>query len=362
MKHLCYIATALFLLVVCATKAWAEDGVTYTQVTEQSQIVDGGEYILVVEANDRIYYAQKDFKCVEATKSKPINNPLILKFIETGSNRRFFLYDEAKYYYISSNGSIISSITNIENDNYRYWDITIATDGKLTMIAYNSNNERYGTRIMSYNGTNKIINYSTSSSGDLYLYRVTTPAQKVSVTVSELGYSTFCCDKALDFSNSSISAYTLTLNGTDIALTSITKVPANTGILLYKEGGATEDIDVCTDELEGITGNALSAVSSTYTVGDDERIYVLSAFDGVVAFYRAEAGLELPAGKAYITLPVDDGTEAKYLSFGQLLPTALTTANTPVSQRPGYNIHGQRVNSCYRGIIITDGKKRITSR
>lgn len=368
MKPLSHIIAALLLFLVCAITARAEDEVTYTQVTKQSDIAAGGEYILLAQVSERIYYAtgftSPAFTCSEKTNAKPITNPLTLTLVATSTDGRFFMFDGAKYYYATSSSSISSSNTNVENDNYRLWDITIAADGQAVIKAYDSSGTAAGSNSRLYysGGTYKRISYGPNdTTNKLYLYRKTTVQPTVSVTVSELGYSTFCCDKALDFSNSSITAYTLTLNGTDIALTSITKVPANTGILLYKEGGATEDIEVCTDELEAIVGNALSAVSSTYTVGDDERIYVLSAFDGVVAFYRAEAGLELPVGKAYITLP-DDDTNAKCLSFSQLLPTALTTANTPVSQRPGYNIHGQRVNSCYRGIIITDGKKRITSR
>lgn len=367
MKHLCYIATALLLLLIGAVTAQAEDKVTYTQVTQQSEIVAGGKYILVVEriidGVENTFYANSfvnpNFLC-----STKIDPSLVLTLYSTDKEGTFFLKDATRLFHLIDSGSLAASGDTASE--YRYWTITIADDGQIVMKVGDKNFDptTSKSRLFYSGGTNRYISYGSgkaASNSSLYLYRVTTPAQKVSVTVSELGYSTFCCDKALDFANSSITAYTLTLNGTDIALNTITKVPANTGVLLYKEGGATEDIDVCTDELESITGNALSAVSSTYTVGDDERIYVLSAFDGVVAFYRAEAGLELPVGKAYITLP-DDDTNAKCLSFSQLLPTALTTANTPVSQRPGYNIHGQRVDDSYRGIVITDGKKRITSR
>lgn len=366
MKHLCYIATALLLLLIGAVTAQAEDKVTYTQVTQQSEIVAGGKYILVAEVPDHTYYATafsgSAFTCTEKTAANPITNPLTLNLIAKGTDGRFALFDGERYYYAISYSKLSSSNTDIENDNFRLWDITIAADGQAVLKAYNNNGEAAGANSRLYYPGKKNISYnSDATTSKLYLYRVTTPVQKVSVTVSELGYSTFCCDKALDFANSSITAYTLTLNGTDIALTSITKVPANTGILLYKEGGATEDIDVCTDELEAIVGNDLNAVSSTYTVGDDERIYVLSAFDGVVAFYRAEAGLELPVGKAYITLP-DDDTNAKCLSFSQLLPTALTTVTAPDKRKAGYNIYGQQVDDSYRGIVITDGKKRMVSR
>lgn len=370
MKHLYNIATALLLLIVCATTAWAEDDITYTQVTKQSQIVDGGEYILVAKRilndEENTYYATSfasTFSCTKETKPNQITNPLVLTFVAKGTEGRFFIYLGTQNFYATSYNKTTAANNDDENSNYRFWEIKIGDDYQATMRAYSSSEvSGINSRLYYSGGSNMLISYGPGDAlGDLYLYRKTTPTQQVSVTISDVGYSTFCCDKALDFTDSGIEAYTATVKGYDINLNRIMKAPANTGLLLYKEGGTDEavNVNVCAEETESVVGNQLNAAVTAYTVRDSEKIYVLSNIDNKLAFYPAETGLEIPAGKAYIRLSGEaPQASAKCLSFSHLQPTSITTVSSQHDDAT-FNISGQQTDSSYRGITIRNGKKTV---
>jgi hypothetical protein len=99
----------------------------------------------------------------------------------------------------------------------------------------------------------------------------------------------------------------------------------------------------------------------TYEEIDAEGQYVLAKPEGKeVGFYRATSG-KIAAYKAYLTLFLNEGTEAKeaLLFNAPEDATAIESLAPATTEGDGaiYNIAGQRVNKAQKGIYIVNGKK-----
>ena len=71
----------------------------------------------------------------------------------------------------------------------------------------------------------------------------------LSTTVTTLGYASFSWPKALDFTNSGLTAYIATSNtNNSLHLESVTKVPANTGLILKGTAGSENTYPLQTTE------------------------------------------------------------------------------------------------------------------
>lgn len=193
-------------------------------------------------------------------------------------------------------------------------------------------------------------------------------APTVTVTIKDAGLATFCSDKALDFSQSeSVYAYKAVISGTQVNLTKVAKVPAETGVLLRSVSGepVTADIPVAS-EADAITDNAFVAVMTEITSLPTETTedgvtyvnYILNKVNGVTDFYKAN-GKKVGANKAY--LRIDKATASKGISIGYADETdgIRTIGNEPQKVDGIYNLSGLRVNKAQKGIYIVNGKKVV---
>jgi len=142
------------------------------------------------------------------------------------------------------------------------------------------------------------VTFNTGSSiNDVAVY-----SQVVPVTITSAGYATYVnSDYDLDFSETSIEAYKVKVNTKGVAtMTKVDNVPAGTPVLLYKEGGTTEDIPVMTgaaavsdNDLVAGTGAAVATIDGDYTN------MILNNIGGKIGFYFA-AGNTVAANRAYL--------------------------------------------------------------
>ena len=178
--------------------------------------------------------------------------------------------------------------------------------------------------------------------------------ETVAVEVGSAGYATFSSDKALDFSASGIKAYVATVSGNDITFTRVDKVPAGTGVLLYADGGATEDVPVAAEA--AAVENAFVAVTADMngTALQAAGAYILANGANGIGFYKAGAGASLKAGKAYLKA----GASARII-----MPNGEVTAIKGIDAENGeatiFNLQGQRVAAPVKGLNIVNGKKAI---
>ena len=266
----------------------------------------------------------------------------------------YTIYDGTGYLYAASSSANQLKIQTNITDNGR-WSITIK--GDATIKAQGSN-----TRNWMRNNGELFSCYSTGQDA-VYLYEKAgeaTPTE--SVTVSAAGYATYASDNALDFSGSSINAYIAIADGTTgVTFTKVTKVPANTGVLLYKDGGATESIPSLAGAASDVTGNVFlrGTGAAVASVVDDLHNYILNKpSEKPIGFYKA-AGQTVAKNRAYIQ--IDESTPVKgFIALPGDDATAiesLTPNPSPVSEGSIFNLAGQRMSKLQKGINIVNGKK-----
>ncbi|MBR1682005.1 MAG: Ig-like domain-containing protein [Bacteroidaceae bacterium] len=194
-----------------------------------------------------------------------------------------------------------------------------------------------------------------------------------SVTVTSASYATYASSNALDFTGKSIKAYIAKTkgDGTGVTFEQVNKVPANTGVLLYKDGGATESIPVLSGDADDVTGNVFKVGTGAAVASVDGNLhnYILNVVNDVIGFYKA-AGQTVATNRAYIQIDESAGVKAFFALPGmEDTPTgieAVESSQTTVDSKEIYNLAGQRVDNSQftihnsqlkRGIYIVNGRK-----
>ena len=244
-------------------------------------------------------------------------------------------------------------------DPYASDPITVGT----TALEYNvpaKTNTVYTSEEFSVAGsTDLYVTFAGSSiSGVDYIYIQQTSASK---SISAAGYATYCSPCALDFSAvEGLTAYIVTgsAKGSQLSLTPVTSVPANTGVLLEGAAG-TYEIPVVASSSTNVSANKLVGVTEETSVGGE--IYVLMNEDKGVGFYKTTnptAAFTVGANTAY--LPANfAAANIRFIGFENGEATAIKTveAAEKAETDAAYNLAGQRVNAGYKGIVIKGGKK-----
>ena len=89
--------------------------------------------------------------------------------------------------------------------------------------------------------------------------------------------------------------------------------------------------------------------------------YVLSKYQGVLAFYMVENGVskKCPQFKCYFTAPAAAAAPAKAFFFNPGDVTGIDAIVTDGGKAEIYNVHGQRLNGLRKGLNIVNGRKVV---
>lgn len=178
-------------------------------------------------------------------------------------------------------------------------------------------------------------------------------------------YTAFSYDKPLDFTDSELTAEIVTsANGTT---QTVTKVPANTGIIVGLTEATTEaktiSVPVCAGETDAVTGNMLVAVLEKTTIPqtvDGYTNYVFGKSGGKEQFFKVRAtGMEVPANNAYLTIPDAQAKGLDEIGLNGDATGISTIENADMQNGEVYNLQGQKVNRAQKGVYIVNGKKIV---
>ena len=125
---------------------------------------------------------------------------------------------------------------------------------------------------------------------------------EVEVTLGENGYSTFATDYKYTVEGAEV--YEAAYNGSNaVVLTEVVDavVPANAGIILKGTAGEIVTLTASGSAATELADNGLVGVVAP--IAATEGMYVLTTNAGVTAFNPCQVGLEIPAHKAYISIP-----------------------------------------------------------
>ena len=343
---------------------------TYTLVNE---ITSGKHYIITSAVTDDGYVkamgAQNSNNRaaveVEVTgNTANVNSADVSEFVIYGpdANDRYAIYDPTTggYLYAASRSSN-SLKTQASNNVNGQWSISFSNNVASIVADVSSNRN-----VMQYNSSSDGLFscYASDSQSPVYLYVKSDEATpSVPVSITSAGLATFSSINAVDFTDAdAVEVYTATV-GTDgkITYNSISKVPANTGVVLRSTEGNSVNISVPT--LSGgadvIAANDLVAVSQTIeqlasTNEDGTTNYILNIVNDKLGFYKAN-NKKVAAGKAYLKAGVDESRS--FIGVDDM--TGIESIAATVSDGQYYDLQGRRVAQPQKGLYIVNGKKVI---
>ncbi len=188
-----------------------------------------------------------------------------------------------------------------------------------------------------------------------------------SVSISSAGFATYVSAYNLDFSDSEIKAYKVKVTKKDKAtLTQVDNVPAGTPVLLYKDGGATEDIPVMTGAAafeDGTNDLVAGPVDKLNTEdGGYTNMILNNGIDGI-GFYFA-AGQSVAANRAYLHFnssykPDVVGAPMMLVFDNDITGISATLMNNERVNSVIYDLQGRKVAHPTKGLYIVNGKKVV---
>ena len=283
---------------------------------------------------------------------------LVWHIAKSGNYWTIYSVSEEKYA-ASTTSDNQAQLLEIGTNNKSLWTVS----GSSTYDFVNKYNSKYLRNNKSYG----FACYSNSTGRALTLFRKVDP-----VTITDAKYATYCSTNALNFSTTGVTVYKAKVDGDVVKLTAIEDgiVPANTGVILYKDVDAsttvyvpvtTTDATITDNELVGTT--AKTAVSQT---ADGKTNYIMqkSGDDIVFSIAKSEGTVYMPANRAYLSTP---SVAPSRLSVTFTDETAGTgDASRLMDNGKGimdniFNLNGQRIWGLKKGLYIKNGKKVLVT-
>ena len=180
------------------------------------------------------------------------------------------------------------------------------------------------------------------------------------LTIGQVGWSTFYAPVPVTIPNG-VTAYIAGIEGNICTLTEVTgTVPANTGLILYKEDGGNVEMTIAESGTTDVTGNALMGGTNTVNRETGYTYYALQRKDGdasKVGLYQY-AG-ELKGFRAfYRAASASPEANAAGFSFDTIITGIDGILGTDgTNDGTIYDLSGRRLNKPVKGLNIIGGKK-----
>jgi uncharacterized protein YjdB len=210
-----------------------------------------------------------------------------------------------------------------------------------------------------------VITNSATSSNDARVNMLeVTYVQVIKTTIGSTGWSTFCSDKALDFTGLDVKAYMVTgVNGTKVEKLAVNEtVPANTPLLLNGVAAAAYSIPVVESSETSTADNKLVAgTGEDVSAEPGFAKYVMVASEGKAVFKKiVRVPATVPVGKAYLKISEEEGTAPMFSIDGDDDTTGINSVERGALSVEGcYTLDGRRVENPTKGLYIVNGKKVI---
>lgn len=346
----------------------------YQKVTSATDIVDGGEYLIVNPAGTKALASpnasKNRFNTADVTVTNDIitttvnadNVPYTVTLQAEGTKYRLNLYDgQSLENTTSSNYLHAATITGTPAAG-QLWTITFdATTSKVSMT-----DDYTTTHVICYNSKLTDANapwatYAKETTDQLlpYLYKKVTPYDYTRTVVSG-DYGTICLPSSVAAdARTGATFYTVSGvadNHTTLQLTEETGAleAGKPYVFLASAGEITCNYTAGTAVTAPVANGLLVGTFSDITVSAANS-FVLQKQDGVMGFYKVEdVQPTLGANRAYLVYDAPAGV--KGLTFGTATGLQRVETRTPGAV---YNLQGQRVSHATKGIFIINGKKVI---
>ena len=270
--------------------------------------------------------------------------------------------------YITPEASQLQMVVNIGNGNghYTFKPYTEGTtfdgyDAKSMFLMVDSE----GNHASAASDNDHVVannNQYTNKSNYSQLVKVTS----VPVTIKSVGWASVAFPFAVQVpAESGVKAYFAeSADDTRMMLSEITDgiIPANTGVLLAKDGGCTVNLPIVTTTTT-YPNNKLACATAERDGYASKANYMLSAKTGTVGFLPSTMTL-VPANKAFLpaTNITSGSDQAQMLSFyigGAVTGINDAAADAHNGNNTYYDLNGRRVLYPAHGIYVTGNGKKV---
>lgn len=179
-------------------------------------------------------------------------------------------------------------------------------------------------------------------------------------TVDGTSYASFFVDYPVKVTSDNVKVYTGTINGNSLEMTEAGDkiIPANVGVVLISETGATTAEISISDEAGTLALGSLTGTTTGLNIeGQQGNYLVLGRKTGdmnKVGFYQP-TGTQIPANKAYIYLAGGNVQGLVFNFDGET--TDINSISAATNKQEIYDLSGRRVMKANKGLYIINGKK-----
>jgi len=194
--------------------------------------------------------------------------------------------------------------------------------------------------------------------------------RETTITISEAGEGTYCCNHDLDFTEvSGLKAYIASgffQNSGAVLLTRVYDVPAYTGIMVKGEPGTyTVPFSTSYAYYSNMLKGNVAETTINPTDGDYTNYYLSDGENGL-GFYKVTSAMTMSANHAYLQLPTSMVNQARSIRmvFTEDEPTGISdvtgkSGNGNTEDGTIYDMQGRKVTHPAKGMYIKNGKKIV---
>ena len=307
-----------------------------------------GYYLLKNTAGDQYGYLYGDGTQFIGNGAKPaVSSVVYLEQVENEGYHFYAIKVQGKYVSNATNSNIVAP-----SKNPVYFYVDIRKPGVITLSANPDDSFSYlhtaNTRGYA------LVGWLAESVASQWTVEDATSFEVSLNAVNGKSYATFCAPFGVTVANAKANTLVMDASKKFAKFNEIAEVPANTGVLLVNETGATTATVTINDAAAAtVDNNALVGTLAPHAkeAGD----LFLGNNEGVVGFYDW-AGTSLAANRAYIPAATAAGVRA--LLFDNTT-TGVNAATLNNASQKVFDLQGRRVEKAQKGLYIVNGKKVV---
>ena len=260
------------------------------------------------------------------------------------------------FYAIKVQGQYVGAATNstivVPSKNPTYFYVDIKKPGVIALSANPDDAFSY-LHVANTRGY-AVVGWDAPSPASQWTVEDATSFEVSLNAVNGKSYATFCAPFGVTVADTKANTLVMDASKKFVTLNEIAEVPANTGVLLVNETGATTaTVTIKDDATATVSDNALVGTLAPHAkeAGD----LFLGNNEGEVGFYDW-AGTSLVANRAYI--PAAKAAGLRALLFDNTT-TGVNAATLNNASQKVFDLQGRRVEKAQKGLYIVNGKKVV---
>lgn len=307
-----------------------------------------GYYFLKSTAGGQYGYLYGDGTQFIGNAAKPaVNSVVYLEKYESEGYHYYAIKVQGQYVGPATNSTIV-----VPSKNPTYFYVDIFKPGVISLTA--NPDDAFSYLHVANSRGYAVVGWDAPSPASQWTVEDATHFEVSLNAVNGKSYATFCAPFGVTVADTKANTLVMDASKKFVTLNEIAEVPANTGVLLVNETGATTATVTINDAAAAtVANNALVGTLAPHAkeAGD----LFLGNNEGVVGFYDW-AGTSLVANRAYIPAATAAGVRA--LLFDNTT-TGVNAATLNNASQKVFDLQGRRVEKAQKGLYIVNGKKVV---